>query len=54
MEEKRMEEEDKKSVYEKPLFEESESMKFPDEIWEKFNNNRFCIQCSGCHACRGG
>lgn len=38
--------------YEKPLFEKQESMDFPMEIIEKFNNGRFCKQCSGCHGCR--
>lgn len=38
--------------YEKPLFEERKEMKFPKEIWEKFNGGGGCIQCSGCHGCR--
>ena len=42
----------KKPVYEKPLFEEGDGMKFTEEIWEKFTLKNCCIQCSGCHGCR--
>ena len=34
-------------VYEKPKLEERKGMAFPREIAEKFNAERFCIQCSG-------
>lgn len=38
-------------VYEKPLFEETEGMTFAEEIIQKFNGGRFCLQCSACHGC---
>ena len=41
-----------KATYEKPLFEEQESLVFPDEIWDEFNKGRFCMSCSSCHGCR--
>lgn len=46
-------EDEKNPVYEKPLFEETEGMTFAEEIIEKFNGGRFCVQCSSCHGCRG-
>lgn len=42
----------KKVAYEKPLFEEQSGMVFPQQILEKFNGGRFCVQCSSCHGCR--
>lgn len=41
-------------VYETPIFEKEESMMFPEEIIEEFNDgdSRFCLQCSSCHGCR--
>jgi len=39
-------------VYQKPYVGERSEMTFPREIIEKFNNGRYCIQCSGCHGCR--
>lgn len=38
--------------YEKPLFEKQTGMVFPDQIIERHNGGRFCIQCSSCHGCR--
>jgi hypothetical protein len=39
--------------YEKPKFEKQTNMTFPMDIIERFNgDNRFCLQCSGCHGCR--
>ncbi len=38
--------------YQKPLFEKQKEMVFPIEIMEKFNVERFCFQCSACHACK--
>ena len=38
--------------YDKPLFEKQEKLTFTKEIMEKFNNGRYCIQCTGCHGCR--
>ena len=39
--------------YVAPLFEKQKSMMFPYDIINKFNkDNRFCLQCSGCHGCR--
>lgn len=43
---------EKKLVYEKPLFEKQAGMIFPQQILEKFNGGRFCVQCSSCHGCR--
>lgn len=46
-------EQNDKVKYEKPLFEESKGLSFPNEIWEKFTNgDKSCMQCSGCHGCR--
>lgn len=42
----------KKPVYEKPVVKESEGLTFTKEIWDKFNGDKFCLQCSGCHGCR--
>ncbi len=41
-----------KVVYEKPLFEPDKGMRFTEEIWNQFNGNKSCMQCSGCHGCR--
>ena len=42
-------------AYEKPIFVKAKKMTWPKEIIEKFNEGgRFCVQCSGCHACGGG
>ena len=43
---------DEPGEYEKPLFIEQEGLVFTKEILGEFNQNRFCIQCSGCHGCR--
>ena len=43
---------EKKVAYEKPLFEEQPGMVFSQQILEKFNGGRFCVQCSSCHGCR--
>ena len=45
-------ENEEKTNYEKPLFEERKELAFPKEIWEKFNGGKWCIQCSGCNGCR--
>lgn len=39
--------------YEKPLFEEQTGMVFPQQVMEKFNGGRLCVQCSSCHGCKG-
>jgi hypothetical protein len=38
--------------YEKPLLRKHTELTFPRDILEKFNGDRFCIQCSSCHGCR--
>jgi len=43
---------ERKIAYEKPLFEEQPGMVFPQQILEKINGGRFCVQCSSCHGCR--
>lgn len=52
-----MMEEPKKNIefgdpYEKPKFEKEKELNFPKEITEKFNGDKYCLQCSSCHGCR--
>lgn len=44
-------EEEKKPVYEKPLFEKQEEMNFPIEIINSLGHIIRCNQCSACHGC---
>ncbi len=39
-------------IYEKPVFKKQDSLIFPQEIIEKFNHGRLCVQCSSCHGCK--
>jgi len=34
--------------YEKPVFEEDDGMIFPQEIWEQFNEGKWCFGCTNC------
>ena len=47
-----LEEQEDRPKYEKPKLEEQKELVFPRQIAEKFNDGRFCMQCSGCHGCR--
>lgn len=38
-----------KKIYETPLFEKEEGMKFTEEIWEEFNGGNWCFGCSNCN-----
>lgn len=40
------------NVYEPPLFEKEEVPSFPEVIIKGLDNNKICLQCSGCHGCR--
>lgn len=49
---KKGEEVKKVSGYEKPVFEKTEGLTFPEEIIQKFNSRGYsCLQCSACHGC---
>lgn len=39
-------------AYEAPLFEKEDTPSFPEEIIKGLDNNKICLQCSGCHGCR--
>lgn len=39
--------------YEKPIFEKESFSSLQKEIWKELCNGRGCMQCSGCHGCRG-
>lgn len=39
-------------TYETPLFEKEDVPSFPEEIIKGLDNNKICLQCSGCHGCR--
>lgn len=49
---KKKKETKKKPGYEKPLFEKTEGLTFPEEIVQKFNGIMCCLQCSSCHGCQ--
>ena len=40
-----------KPAYNKPVFEKTEGLTFPEEIIQTFNGIRCCLQCSSCHGC---
>ena len=42
----------KMEEYETPLFEEQDGMVFTRQVVEKFNEEKFCVQCNVCHGCR--
>lgn len=48
---KKSEETKKEPGYQKPLFEKTEGLTFPEEIIQKFNVIKCCLQCSSCHGC---
>jgi hypothetical protein len=39
-------------MYETPLFEKEDVPSFTEEIIKGLDNNKICLQCSGCHGCR--
>lgn len=39
-------------IYEKPVFKKQDGLTFPQEIIERFNGGRLCVQCSSCHGCK--
>jgi len=42
-------EQKKEKVYEVPIFEEEDGMKFPEEIWEQFSETPWCFGCTNCN-----
>ncbi len=36
-------------TYVEPVFEEAEAMEFPEEIWEEFNEGKWCFGCTNCN-----
>jgi len=38
-----------KKEYETPVFEEEKEMSFSKEIWEEFNNGKWCFGCTNCN-----
>lgn len=38
-----------KKEYEKPELEEMEEMVFTEEVWEEFNQGRWCFGCTNCN-----
>jgi hypothetical protein len=38
-----------KLSYEAPVFEEVEGMVFTKEVWEEFNQGKWCFGCTNCN-----
>jgi len=48
----KVEETSNQDMYETPLFEKEDVPSFPEEIIKGLDNNKICLQCSGCHGCK--
>lgn len=35
--------------YETPVFEEERGMNFTKQIWQEFNDNKWCFGCTNCN-----